>query len=134
MQDRPTAQELIAAVRDFLEQEVLPVLSEQRVRFRTRVAANALAIVERELNVGSGLAIREAQRLRQLLEIPPPLRDEGAEQVRQLRLELAGRIRGGAADDGAWREAVIAAIRTSVKEKLSVSNPKFIDGPGNEPS
>jgi hypothetical protein len=46
--DRPNARELAAAVHDFLEQEILPILDDHRLRFRTLVAMNALSIVERE--------------------------------------------------------------------------------------
>lgn len=48
MTDRPNARELAAAVREFLETEILPTLDDQRMRFRTLVAMNALSIVERE--------------------------------------------------------------------------------------
>ncbi len=48
MSDRPTAGELAAAVREFLESEILPTLDDHRLRFRTLVAMNALGIVERE--------------------------------------------------------------------------------------
>jgi len=48
MTDRPNARELAAAVREFLETEILPTLDDQRLRFRTLVAMNALSIVERE--------------------------------------------------------------------------------------
>jgi hypothetical protein len=48
MSDRPTAGELAAAVREFLESEILPTLDDPRLRFRTLVAMNALGIVERE--------------------------------------------------------------------------------------
>jgi hypothetical protein len=48
MTDRPTAAELATAVREFLEAEILPTLDDQRLRFRTLVAMNALSIVERE--------------------------------------------------------------------------------------
>jgi hypothetical protein len=48
MQDRPTALELLRAVREFLEADVLPSL-EGRRRFHGLVAANVLGIVEREL-------------------------------------------------------------------------------------
>ncbi len=48
MTDRPVAGELAAAVREFLESEILPTLDDQRLRFRTLVAMNALGIVERE--------------------------------------------------------------------------------------
>ena len=46
--DRPSARELAAAVREFLETEILPTLDDPRMRFRTLVAMNALSIVERE--------------------------------------------------------------------------------------
>jgi hypothetical protein len=48
MTDRPNARELAAAVREFLETEILPALDDHRLRFRTLVAMNALSIVERE--------------------------------------------------------------------------------------
>ena len=48
MTDRPSARELAAAVREFLETEILPMLDDHRLRFRTLVAMNALSIVERE--------------------------------------------------------------------------------------
>lgn len=48
MTDRPVAGELAAAVREFLEAELLPTLDDHRLRFRTLVAMNALSIVERE--------------------------------------------------------------------------------------
>jgi len=46
--DRPNARELAAAVHEFLETEILPTLTDHRMRFRTLVAMNALSIVERE--------------------------------------------------------------------------------------
>ena len=48
MSDSPTAAELATAVREFLEAEILPILDDHRLRFRTLVAMNALSIVERE--------------------------------------------------------------------------------------
>ena len=42
MRDRPSASELVEATREFLEQEVLPTLADQRLRFRALVAINAL--------------------------------------------------------------------------------------------
>ena len=48
MTERPNARELASAVREFLEAEILPTLADQRMRFRTLVAMNALSIVERE--------------------------------------------------------------------------------------
>ena len=47
--DRPTPQELAEAVREFLQEEILPIIADQRLRFRTLVAINGLGIAEREL-------------------------------------------------------------------------------------
>ncbi|KKK50539.1 hypothetical protein LCGC14_3124020, partial [marine sediment metagenome] len=48
MQDRPTYDELLAAVERFLSQEIVPNTEGAR-RFHARVAANVLGIVRREL-------------------------------------------------------------------------------------
>ena len=49
MSGRPTTEELAKAIEEFLAGEILPTLSDPRLRFRTLVALNALGIVEREL-------------------------------------------------------------------------------------
>ncbi|HUA42619.1 MAG TPA: phosphotransferase family protein [Streptosporangiaceae bacterium] len=64
---RPTAGELLEAVREYLLGSVMPATSGQ-VAFHARVAANALAIVARELELGpfpadAGLADLVATRL-----------------------------------------------------------------------
>jgi hypothetical protein len=48
---RPTASELLDAVREFLTDQVMPATSGQ-LAFHARVAANALGIVARELELG----------------------------------------------------------------------------------
>jgi hypothetical protein len=47
----PSSAELAQAVREFLEQEVVPA-TEGRLSFHARVAANVLAQIERELQNG----------------------------------------------------------------------------------
>lgn len=47
----PSSAELAHAVREFLEQEVMPA-TEGRLTFHARVAANVLAQLERELETG----------------------------------------------------------------------------------
>jgi hypothetical protein len=49
---RPTAGELLDAVREFLTDQVMPATSGQ-LAFHARVAANVLAIVARELELGA---------------------------------------------------------------------------------
>ena len=41
-------QELAEAVREFLQDEILPILDDHRLKFRTLVAINGLGIAERE--------------------------------------------------------------------------------------
>src|SRR6185312_15900074 len=64
---RPTASELLEAVREFLTGQVMPACTGQ-VAFHARVAANILGIVAREVELGAlppetGLADTVAARL-----------------------------------------------------------------------
>jgi len=47
--DRPSPTELAEAVREFLQEEILPILDDHRLKFRTLVAINGLGIAERQL-------------------------------------------------------------------------------------
>ncbi len=110
--DVPTAAELVEAVREFLSGDVMAA-TEGRVRFHARVAANVLAIVERQLAVGPDQARSQADRLAQL-----GVADD---------TELASRIRTGGLDDR-WDE-VVAAVAASVADKLAVANPTYAGEP-----
>jgi|GEM_PF-65254 len=133
MQDRPTAPELIAAVREFLQNEMLPAIGDQRLRFRTLVASNVLSIVERELAHEEVLLRDEWARLVALddtaaapAQLPTGLA-ELRDDVRARTAALCVAIRAGAADEGPWRAAVFAHVQRSVAEKLLVNNPKYLD-------
>ena len=106
--DAPTAGQLLEAVREFLEGDVMGA-TEGRVRFHARVAGRALAIVERELAAGSRPALDHAARLAGL--------GFGSDA------ELAAAIRSGALDDR-WDE-VATAVRATVADKLAVANPTY---------
>jgi hypothetical protein len=95
-------------VREFLESDVLPV-TEGRVRFHVRVAANVVGMVAREIVLGPDQAAAHARRLAAL--------GMGSDA------ELAAAIRSGAVD---WRaEDVRAAVRDTVADKLAVANPGY---------
>jgi hypothetical protein len=74
--DRPTAAELVQAVQEFLEQELVPNVADPRLRFRTLVALTALGIVGRELGEQTSDTPTEEQLALLLREIragtPPP--------------------------------------------------------------
>ncbi|MDE3189270.1 MAG: hypothetical protein KGL94_00465 [Acidobacteriota bacterium] len=97
MSERPTAQELAEAIVEFLGGEVLPTLTDRRLRFRTLVAMNALGIVHRELAA-------------------LPLEDDAD------RRELARRIRDGDVEPG-----MLARVKADVEARLAVASPRFLD-------
>jgi len=106
--DAPSAIELLEAVREFLEGDAADA-TEGRVRFHARVAARALAIVERELASADRMATAHAERLAAL--------GFGSDA------DLAAAIRSGACDDR-WDE-VAAVVRATVADKLAVANPDY---------
>ena len=128
MQDRPDARELLEAVRDFLEEQVVPALEGTR-RFHARVAANVLAIVSRELANGESVLRVERRRLTTLLDLPAAdIPEDGAAllgAVRALNATLAGRIRAGEADIGSWRAQVVAHLRITSEDRLTIANPRY---------
>jgi len=130
MQDRPDAIELIAAAIQFLNEEILPVIDDPRLRFRTLIAANVLKIVERELSLGDAPLVAEWQQLITLLSQPeqtPPASGAALQAaVAALNRELCVQIRAGAADEGPWGEAVLAHVEAVVVEKLRVANPRYL--------
>ena len=128
MQDRPTYGELLAAVQRFLETDVVPVLEGPK-KFHARVAANVLAIVQRELHSAEAQLRAEWQRLDALLGAVEPAPVASADMERRTRertAELCSRIRHGDADADPWRAAVVAHVRQTVVDKLAVANPKYL--------
>ena len=97
MSERPTAQELTEAILEFLGGEILPTLTDQRLRFRMLVAMNALGIVHRELAA-----------------LPA---EDDAEQR-----ELVQRIRAGDVPPG-----TLQRVKADVEARLRIASPRFLD-------
>ena len=133
MQDRPTVPELLTAVTRLLDQEIVPNLSGSR-QFYSRVAANVLRIVMRELEHGEDQAAAEWQRLDGLLSAAerPARRTAVREAIWQRTGELCARIRDGDADTGPYRAKVLTHLKRTVHDKLVISNPKWITRPVEE--
>lgn len=106
--DVPTARELVEAVREWIEHTAG---GGSPNRFHARVAANMLAMVERELVLGPAQARAHAARLEQL-----GVADDA---------ELAAAIRAGKLD-GRLPE-VRELVWASVRDKLAVANPRYVD-------
>ena len=62
---RPTAAELVAAVREYLEQSVMET-ADGGERFQARIARNVLLTVSRELELGPAITEAHANRLARL--------------------------------------------------------------------
>jgi|SRR5579864_3865725 len=114
--DVPTAAQLVEAVREFLEGDVMEA-TDGRVQFHTRVAINALGMVQRELELGPEQAAAHRTALDGL-----GVADEAA---------LAAAIRSGQLDDR--RAEVVEVLRQTVRAKLEVSNPRYLGGPAEQP-
>jgi hypothetical protein len=107
--DVPSAAELVEAVREFLERDVMKA-TEGRVNFHTRVAVNVLNMVQRELEMGVAQADAHAERLAAL--------GVASEQ------ELSEAITSGKLD--ARLTEVVSVVRATVADKLAVANPKYV--------
>jgi aminoglycoside phosphotransferase (APT) family kinase protein len=103
---RPTAAELLEAVREWVAGDVREQASG-RVGFHSRVAENVLATVEREATLGPAMAADHAERLRSL----------GVADDR----EFAAGVRDG----NLQGDQVVRAIAESVVDKLRVANPRW---------
>ena len=108
--DRPTAAELVEAVREWIrrsqvDHDIVPN------EFHARVAANMLAIAERELALGPAQEREHRARLARL-----GVADDAA---------LAAAIRSGALDDRS--DEVRELIWASVRDKLAVANPRYLE-------
>jgi hypothetical protein len=114
-QDRPSAADLVTAVREFLERDVMPA-TEGRVQFHARVAVNVLTTVARELELGEQFAADERRRASAVLG------HDGEPDA--LEHELAAAIRAGRLDDR--DDAVRAHVRATVREKLLIANPGYL--------
>jgi Domain of unknown function (DUF6285) len=97
MTERPTAQELAEAILEFLGGEILPTLTDHRLRFRLLVTMNALSIVYRELE---GL----------------PVEDDAEQRA------LARAVR-----DGDVRPGTVQRVKADVEARLQIASPRFLE-------
>jgi len=109
---RPTQGELLEAVVEFLRQEVAPGTAG-RLSFLSRVAANVVAMVGREVALGPAQAARRAREL-------------AAVGVAS-EAELATAVAAGRFDDAEDRLADVLA--SGAAAKLAVANPRYLTDP-----
>jgi len=113
-QSMPSAPILLAAAVKYLEEELLSTLTGYH-RFQTRVTANVLNIVRRELELRETQSVAERERLRALVG------HDGHPEI--LSRELSELIRSGAID---LNDAELRAhLHQSLADALAINNPKW---------
>jgi hypothetical protein len=114
MSSRPRADELLAAIGELLEAELMPVVPAE-LQHQVRVAANLVQILMREWQLGPELDEREYAALRALV---------GADMgIEELRSALDGRLK---ADQGTPAELDVLAWRALMpvmRAELAISKP-----------
>ena len=127
MQDRPTFDELLAAIEHFLDTEIVPNVPGSR-GFHARVSANAIRIIRRELEMEDTQLSAEWQGLDALLgaEEQPQGRTALREALLRRNASLCDQIRNSEADEGTFADRVKAHVRAVVSDKLRVTNPDLL--------
>jgi len=114
MMDQPSMLELVKAVQSFIETKAMPEL-KGHTAFHARVAANALGIVARELELGPKAANTEKAQLAALLGHDGSLED--------LNRELCQQIRDGKIDIES--EALRQHLELTTLDKVGIDQPNY---------
>lgn len=114
MREQPAAAELLEAVTEFLRQEAVPALSG-RIAFHTRVAANVLDIVRRELIDGVRAERAEVERLTSLLGM--------GGDVDALNAELCDRLAAGTIDPA--DPMLIEHLWATTLDTVAIDQPNY---------
>ena len=129
MQYRPSMEDLLLAVADFIESDVRPRLDDEAMAFRCLIAANLarMTVLERRMEEWhDGL---ELDGMRALMPDAGAPADSPAEKDARLALlqglnqRLADRLKAGG--DEAFAGAAAAHLRTVLAGRLNVTNPRF---------
>jgi AcrR family transcriptional regulator len=118
MQDRPSADELLDSVAEYLFGELRPEVSREQ-RFKVLVAANVCAVVARELRAGE-------EPDREDLALFAVLLGEPADDVHAAAAELSHRLRAGELDDRV--DELAPRLEEHVRRKLEIARPGYDEG------
>jgi hypothetical protein len=118
MQDRPTADELLDSVAEYLFGELRPEVPREQ-RFKVLVAANVCAVVARELRAGE-------ESDREDLALFAELLGEPADDVQAAAAELSRRLRAGELDDRV--DELAPRLEEHVRRKLEIARPGYEEG------
>jgi len=114
MQDEPRPAEILAAVARFLK-EVVAAETSGHTHFNVRVAANALEMMRRQLELAPAAEAAEQARLQALLG--------GEGDLAQLNAELCRRLEAG--DMGLETPGLAEHLWETTLAKLAVDQPTY---------
>jgi hypothetical protein len=115
MQDRPTADELLDSVAEYLFAEVRDEVPREQ-RFKVLVAANVCAVVAREIRAGE-------EPDREDLELFNEILGEESSDVHAAAAELSRRLRAGELDDRI--DELTPMLEEHVRRKLEIARPGY---------
>lgn len=114
MSSRPSASQLIGAVREWISKELASGLEGEQA-YPARIAVSVLEIVAREIELSNRLQRNERSRLAALLGYDA--------ELGQLNADLCARIASGATDYNDPR--LLDHLRLTALEKLAIDNPRY---------
>ena len=114
MQYEPSAEQLLEAIAELLEDEVLAALPDA-LKHKCRVAGNLARILERQEALGPAGAARERERLAALVGAA------GSADAVELSRQLAQRIRTD--DDPGFQRNAWDALVAICREDLAIAKP-----------
>lgn len=129
MYDRPTATELLDAVRQHLEQHIIPAIkNDRKLYFQTLVSINVLKIIERELSLHEVHLHQAWQALDNLSGTATPLPPRLTELQTSLDTRhqaLCEEIQGGVYDAPEDEARLLGYLLRLTEAQLQVANPLF---------
>jgi Domain of unknown function (DUF6285) len=114
MQYEPSAEQLLEAIAELLEDEALPALPDA-LKHKCRVAGNLARILERQEALGPASAARERERLAALVGAA------GSTDPVELSRQLAQRIKTD--DDPDFQRSAWDALVAICREDLAIAKP-----------
>lgn len=114
--NRPNTHELVESVREMLEVQLLPALTDKALVYSSRVAVNILKIVERELQQVEAYRHSERESLESILSVQE-------DDIDTLNSILVEKINQGEFD--ADNRELLAHFQRTVLGKIAIDNPQY---------
>lgn len=124
MQHPPSASQLLTAVAELLNDEILPALSGP-VQHKTRVAASLVSIIEREIRLGPDAQSEEHRLLGEIFDLTASGIANPPEDLDNLRSTVATHLRNGAASEPEVHAQVWERLMQIVRADLSIAKPGY---------